>query len=875
MKPHFEIKYLDTQWYDQDTVTHVTESFLPLEVEYNNDINAFECETTIYPKAKGVKKGQLAFRFLNKKQAKPYIEKADGTQIALKSLFDKDTGRTWWIEAISWNKETKRWLYQSLRTAGTIKFVLQNTPCLVHLGSMDFTADELERYLQDFKSDLWEVILDERSYVQADVKTNSVGGINEKVIQCFNNLLTHSEKILQSPKVELREIQTLKPRKTVRPINRTFMELATKTNQRLLTSRASQPSYNVPENRYILFVLERCYQILKQLVILSGNKSGRYSQNIKKLKDQHDNLKSFVQIDRDLVVKDIEKLREEAKLEYWTKKLNHKISELNITIGPYSDSHQIWLIELTSKAESGGFFAKVKKPLTDFWTEGSHQNGWIFLDFSDALSDLEKCLEKKFQYELTACINQQKYPKSTRYTITNFSQIRVIGGDVIEAKRNQFRRERDLGIQLNAKNWQKSLNSQELSEQEKEKKALINRMAFYQQSHEIAQYVNDAIKPKQKKLHSIIIKLKELDIKPSSIFPNSMTFVQNPNYQGLHTLYKQLRNITNLADDNLLLSLEEIDKIGLINMPLLYERWCLIQLIKVLTEQFRFTPQYDWKQVLIEMVRSNTTDLKIFLSNKQAKRDIFLTYEKTLDNNKRPDFVLDLKWQKKDHNQTILEDSQYEDTPFEARLVLDAKFYSKETFERFCGLGAVIQNLYEFKNYSENGRNSVFVLHPCQTALPEKITPQAWGKHSYLGELSLFDWEIDKPPVHRFGAIFFSPTHSAIYLDELQRLIGLFLQYNLETTSTASLDSDDVTSQNICLRCGSTDIKLVNKGNNREYTQKSRWYECNECHHFASYNHCKCLTRFIKNGFYWTYHSARAIDPFNNKCPNCGDWGAW
>lgn len=70
-----------------------------------------------------------------------------------------------------------------------------------------------------------------------------------------------------------------------------------------------------------------------------------------------------------------------------------------------------------------------------------------------------------------------------------------------------------------------------------------------------------------------------------------MTFVQNPNYQGMHNNYKILRDIIHLQDENLLISLEKID---LVNMPLLYERWTLIQIILVLKDVFRFIPHLVW-----------------------------------------------------------------------------------------------------------------------------------------------------------------------------------------------------------------------------------------------------------------------------------------
>ena len=141
----------------------------------------------------------------------------------------------------------------------------------------------------------------------------------------------------------------------------------------------------------------------------------------------------------------------------------------------------------------------------------------------------------------------------------------------------------------------KPLSKQELEEQEKEKAALRNRIRFYTENQKLCGYVFEKVEPKFRLIKEILKQFKNLGIKASSYFPNSMTFVQNPNYQGIHNNYKVLRNVTNLHDENLLISLEKIEEIGLVNMPLLYERWTLIQIILVLKETFRFIPQDDWK----------------------------------------------------------------------------------------------------------------------------------------------------------------------------------------------------------------------------------------------------------------------------------------
>ena len=57
------------------------------------------------------------------------------------------------------------------------------------------------------------------------------------------------------------------------------------------------------------------------------------------------------------------------------------------------------------------------------------------------------------------------------------------------------------------------------------------------------------------------------------------------------------------------------------------------------------------------------------------------------------------------------------------------------------GIGGLSMNSIAGKDYSEGQANSVFVLHPVLEAVENVVSPQEWAKDSYLGELSMFDWE--------------------------------------------------------------------------------------------------------------------------------------
>ncbi len=217
---------------------------------------------------------------------------------------------------------------------------------------------------------------------------------------------------------------------------------------------------------------------------------------------------------------------------------------------------------------------------------------------------------------------------------------------------------------------------------------------------------------------------------------------------------------------------------------------------------------------------------------------------------------------------------------------MDAKFYENISDPHIGGQCKVINELYSkkeeyyrrYKNYSEDGKNTVFIIHPSQNAIKSIVTSSDWGKYSYYGENAQCDWDknengVKNLPDHKYGAILLSPMiRSGTYLDDLQRLIGMHLQYGMEDNRHISHNSklDSIVREKIfCLVCGSDDCvtkQMPNKNGFRYFS------ECQECHHTTRYNYCwNCKHRLIKNGEYWSYHSAQALEPFNIKCPACGE----
>lgn len=874
----FEALYLDVEWYDKDTILGVRESFGSLKLDYNQDNNCFCCNTAIYPKANG-RFGRLAFRYLNKIGTEPYLENADKDRIALKKITDPDSGKTWWIEAVKWESKLKLWGSKAFNTAGTVTVQLGEQTCKIIISSSDRSTDELARYLADFKDDLWELIVDQKSYVTASVKDTKQGGVSEESISVITTLLKHSLNILKNPKAELREIQALKPRKAVKPVNRTFMELASKGDGKYLTSRATEQSFNVPENKYILFALMRVHKILKQLVAISDNKSHRFEREVVKLNERLHDFSDHKLINKELIAKDLQRLERSFDLNHLNNALKRKLDNHEINLRE-EEITKTWCLRIDGKNYVNDRFCSIKNEQGDAWFEKLNArqaeelnttSQFVFLKYSETFYD--EIFQQGLDYEIRGGMirtdgSTRDGIKKYTYNLTSLSSAKVIGGIELPAREKKFLDENQKAIELESKNWIKPLDRRELAEQERERNSVENRLKFYGENAKKVKRVYTSLEPKLAIFRNLVDQLKKMGIRPSSDFPNSMTFVQNPHYQGVHAGYKNIRDLTNLTDDDLLLSLERMDEIGLINMPILYERWCLVQIIKVLTHNYHYSPTPDWQRKLIRMATTQTKETRgtecLEFTHEELKRRIMLRYEPRLENGKYPDYVMDVEFGRKNGDQLT------------KRFVMDAKFYSDEVFRDEGGISGVIGTLYlpedyskhrRYKNYSENYANSVFILHPVESTIDEIVSPQAWGEHSYYGELEMFPWDTErKDRYHQYGAICASPFLKSNYLDEFQRMIGMFLQYGIEDNDNGR-ESDDVASINFCIACGSHELKSVVKSNSNS---SSMWYECTTCKHFTTYNHCNsCNTRLIKNGDFWSYHSQMPMEPLNIKCPAC------
>jgi len=874
MEAIFEAKYIAITWYDKDTVEKIEESILPISVEIeNNDIYHIELQT--YTRIENGLDGQISFHLFNDSIIEPYFLDALNAKVPLRRIIDPKTDKVWWIEDGKWSKQYKCRGSVLWNHIGDSKVIFNNVVCHIDVRANSFTREELDLYLQDFRNDFWYLILQNNSLTQGDAKNKKVKLLDNENIKFISKFIEYVEKVLLNPKRELREIQSLIDIKKVKPVSRTFMEIATRGFRKKLTSRDTRESYNVSENRYVHYAVQQIYTIVFHILNATGHIDELYVNKVKSDEERLESFSDIKVIDKEVFENEVTELENISKTELPL--LHECIFKQDRKVNITNYKKETIFVKIGKNIDTRfGFFGTFKEKNNQNWINfkdekyrnTKYQDSFYMIYFDEIF---EKFLKNNYEYKITGYIKKNDSPREIGFKYERefiFISNIEITKSIVEEKLKYLKNQK---VQLESLNWQRKLTPQELQEQEHEKEVLRKNLDNFKNERKDNLDLIKNLEPSLNKLKKLLLKFKKLKIKQDSYFPNSMTFVQNPNYQGSHNYYKRVKDIVGI-DENLFLQVQLVERIGLKDIPTIYERWCFLQIIKVLIDKYHFIPEKDWKNKLAHQATGNLNNMKnikISFTNNEIARDIDFWYEKELESKKRPDFVLDIK-SKFGTNKTH-------------RLVMDAKFHEKVDIKKQIDL------LYHQKNYSENNKNTVFILHPdANKSVKKKRTPKEWGYDAYFGEVEMFNFEWDKDekdkprkPNHKYGAILLSPIGDrGNFLDNLQRLIGMVMQYNMENNENILFKNLDLNKDIIdpqpkekifCLVCGS-DKHTWNRKETNSHNGYSYQTTCLECNHLYIYNYCwNCKHRLIKNGYYWSYHSSEVLQPFNIRCPHCNE----
>lgn len=357
-------------------------------------------------------------------------------------------------------------------------------------------------------------------------------------------------------------------------------------------------------------------------------------------------------------------------------------------------------------------------------------------------------------------------------------------------------------------------------------------------------------------------------LQPSPSAPTSVALRMNMPYAKAIAAYRKVRSA--FRDETTMTALFSescVREHGLIDLNLLYERWCVVQVVRAIIG-LGFAP--DAEEALATVARALVTQRELRTENENlifTRGAVSLSVKmepgmKTVEGmgTKYPDLVIRIDGGAQ--TETVVLDVKChefaESLPEGAQRRTTLPSSSNEIRKMYFGPDDGGE-----RNYSMGGQNRVFLLHPCRGGIPKPSSFQTWSAKSFYGERYTYDWQDDDAgPDHRYGAIFLRPGE----LDDLRRLLGMLLNIATLPQLKGEIESQ-YQSATRCSQCGGNlDWK---KTSTHKGIPK---YECTcgSCGEFYVFTHCfLCNRRLVKCGMYWSYHSL-AGQIGNVRCPRCG-----
>ena len=831
----FEVLMISIEWESCDKYLSITKSARPLKPTIKaGNINTYEYDIVLYTKEDG-----KYFQFCVKTPHTPFLKGSDGKYHD--PLFNlKDD--LWIIKGEEWEIGQRGIGYHhcpSINTIGKIEIgILDNLKQIKNFISIDINSNildfDFEQLKNDFEGELWNLITSEKSGITS---SRSEFRYYDKIFfysesKPIIDFLKAYDAIEKKPKSELLTSKGIAKIEKVKPIAETYRKLVSVGgSSRVLPSKTFIENHDIYENRYLCLMLNSIYKIVSNNI----NYTKKQLESLEfKINDKNAKIKVLndpnPQVNKEEIIEEI--LLQEKKVQNIEKEWR-KISQ------SVSSNHQAKYKDQEKKIK----LQRRKKQSNDqFWCE------------TERTKEKDKNCLISFPREYSQFLKEwEEYSCIVSFDIVDDDdciKVKIVSIKKIEpcSERNrliQYQKKRE---ELESNNWVQIVTPKDIKERENQVKTLENDIKKLEKQ---IKDLDEFVKEQQKLLPLIEQRRKKTffkTIKWQSIqgFTPSMTFIQNISYRNALNSYKEILKSEGI-DLEVFDLYEKATTYGVREIPQVYELWCLVSIIKTLKEPYGF--KYKDIRTLLKVINPENNNLNnqvtINFTVNLNGRTITLYYQKTLPNNKRPDFILEI---------SINDRKIY--------LVLDAKF---KNYNYKKSLNYEIKNLND--KYSDTNYY-VFILHPCNDLTGEK-KPVKMTNHG--GDKIYFGEKEQKPtfPFHKYGYI----THKPNFTDNLKKLIGMAFEYLLESNKNANNENTKdpkPTNDLFCLNCGGTEINLqvYKNGNKFNYTATCKSQKCG---HQTHINYCwNCSTKLFKHGYYWDYHKTSVWSSFDIHCPNCG-----
>lgn len=876
-EPQFEIRIIRVRWASKDVCLDLETAHAPIPLIDVGE-RKYRAEVTAYPEVSPQRQGQVAVSAPDL-VSPPELVLADGNRCELSPVKDGD-GRTWWIEKGKWKKAEDGGYYDAplCRHAGEAHLWLGQVAVRLWIAAPGFTETEFETLLDEFRNGLWQLILDPRSPATA-TDCRPEGGLSEEFLEAVRNHIRHANRALDQPHRELRERQEQQLLARVRPTTKTFQELAFRGSPRHVTGRGHAPTFNTLENRQLLAMTSRLFRSLQALYKAAQGAADDFKKRADDAKGRADYLKLIegrTKVDPEQLQREIAEQQERLS--------NIRVAKsriINVQPPEFTDIRNTFEIKVTSDVEQErdggvGFWAVLLS------VEGKPRSKpeKIRFIFNQERATLVLVLVKNETYAVQATLKQLadavRYSDGMRwkkrqivklFQLTSSLELKI-ANIIAFLKREQ--------AALKNNDFWRKLNKKEKAEQYRDWEAEMLQQLRFHEGQIRWNKKSKELEPLIMQAAQLIDRAKVLGISQSLrlTFSGSMTYVQNPNYRGTLAAYRRAMDAANL-DTTKLDQLFRLDEVGILDLPMVYERWCLLKIIRVLREQFKLIPEPNFRDNLLERLASewrSKATLAIRFEGLQIQRDVLLEYQPKFrlqgQPDRIPDFALTVK--------STVNSKSLHDVKYYPKMVLDAKckrFAPIFSVEDGATLSDELQELIAKRGYDEGARNRVFVIHPgwnTESTKDWKRFCHYGGSHFTAVPQTRPKWDQGNPG-HRHGAVLLRPGAT----DHLARLITMHLYLSLDDTLGAYASEDRLPRfPRVCPACGGFEMSespLSEVRRSQHGNSNAVW--CKDCQQMIVWNFSGgCGTRLWKLGGYWTFHDTDPLNPYNIKCPHCGDY---
>lgn len=841
-------KYINITLFSNDkSIKSIRESATNIKIHELSNRYEQEMELTSYALLPNHSYGQFALTFdKNMEPSEIFISKESKVDVQNDSLMHRiinpKTGQNWWIESgkISERKYNGKnhYFYKSTSLSSSagifyIHFLINNLWNVIKVSinnNKTLTSEGVKNLVDKFKNNFYKLIVDKESIGKIDFLDSRL--INNNIeLNYLDKIIDSLDIILKKPYKTLNHITEKQKAGFGQSTQRTFIEYAQNSDARYYSSRVIKETVNNEVNGYLVYIIQQIIFFLQSIQsdIIINNQLA-YSEKLETLKNQYrlvedpiniipESSKYYLDNQRSIVAENIK---------HWIRKsVNYREIKNEL-----HENFTLKFILGEKHAKRNGFY------ITQI--EGSKFTSKFLYFNENMVSILTSLYQSTILIKASVEIKEMETYKGEipGYRIITLDSIKVVelySFNPRTTKENYSKENIDI-----KENIKRSINVQHGNID-----TLIQSTEEY--SHKLVSIINH--------LNSRLDKLLDLGIKPREVAPASVVYNQNIDYSHCLNAYHKLK--VKEYQNNLKLMHRFMQSILPSDLPSVYERWCLLEIIGILINDFKFIPtNHSWKNEVINSIvsfdrinnKNNISQaLSIRFEHHENRRSIYITlfYEGKLYNNRRPDYRISYDKGNKPNTD----------------LVMDAKFHDPISLSRIVKELAENNKELKEKDYREVGNNKnhwVYILCPSLPVISEPTSYTVWSKDAYYGGNLQFEWD-ENIPMHKHGGILLTTNpskHSSQH--NLQRLLAMYFQMQ---------------GFSDCILCGS-EVNYKEQKTESNLVKYSCTCTNNECRHFFIKTHCQnCKTRLFKHGAYWTYHTLSPVDPnnsYNIACPKCG-----